>query len=221
MLHLYQEITLLALKDDKGTVANTFLAQALAGALASELILKERISISKDKKRLVDLLDHSPTGDALLDECIDRLRNGKRKARLQTWVSRFASIKRLHHKAADSLCDLGILKKETDKVLFIFNRTVYPERNPDPERQILQRLERALFDAPAKLSIEDTLLVSLAKAAGLLEQHFDKKRLKAQRDHIKQITEGQLAAQATREVIEAIQVAIIISAVIVPTVISN
>lgn len=221
MLHLYQEITLLSLKDDKGTANINFLAQALAGALASELILKERISISNDKKRLVDLLDDSPTGDALLDECIDKLRNGKRRARLQTWVTRFATIKRLHHKAAESLCELGILKLESNKVLFIFNRTVYPELDPMPERQILQRLERAIFNTPAKLSTEDTLLISLAKASGLLEQHFDKKRLKAQRDHIKKITEGHLAAQATRQAIEAIQAAIILSAVIVPVVISN
>ncbi len=221
MLHLYQEITLLALHDDKGTVANTFLAQALAGAIASELIYKKRISITNDKKRFVDLLDSSPTGDAILDECIEKLSTAKRRARLQTWVSRFAASKRLHHRAAESLCDLGVLKKTTGKVLFIFNRTIYPELDPKPERKIIQRLERAIFNAPAKLSVEDTLLVALANAAGLLNQHFDKKRIKTQKAHIKSITEGQLAAQATREAIEAIQAAIIVTAVIVPVVVSS
>ncbi len=220
MLHLYQEITLLALKDDKGTVSIENLAQLLAGALAAELVLRKNIALSDDKKRIVRLLDSNSTGDALLDECVAKLATAKREASLQTWVSRFASIKLLHHKAAQSLCELGILKRSTEKVLLIFNRTTYPEINPKPEQQILQRLEQAIFTETDKLSAEDAILVSLADAGELLNRIYGRKRLKPQRARIKQIVEGEAVGKATREVIQAIQMAVIVAAVIVPAVVN-
>lgn len=221
MLHLYQEITLLALRDDKGTVSIQNLVQILAGALIAELILKKKISTSEDKKRVVTLIDPAPTGDPILDECIDKLATAKRNARLQTWVGRFAAIKKLQHKAALSLCELGILKQDSDKVLLIFNRTIYPEIDPKPERVILQRLERAIFTPKINLSTEDVLLVSLADASKLLENIYGRSRLKPQRARIKQIVEGEAAGQATREAILAIQTAIIMTTIIVPAIVSS
>lgn len=220
-LHLYQEITLLALRDEKGTVSVDHLDRILAGALIAELIVQKRISLSRDKKRFVELLDPSPSGDSLIDESLQKLANAKRRARLSTWIERFASIKRIHHKAAESLCQLGILKAEEAKFLLVFNRTVYPEIDPAPERKILERLERAIFTTPAKLSAADTLLVSLAHAADLLPQIFGRKRLKPRKAHIKKITEGEFVGQVTRELIEALNAAIIVAAVIVPVVVSS
>lgn len=221
MLRLYQEITLLALRDDKGTVSIEFLAQVLAGALAAELALKNRIALSTDKKKWVELLDARPTGDPLLDECIAKLANAKRRARLQTWVQRFASIKKIHHKAAQSLCDRGILRKEEGKFLLVFNRTTYPELNGEPERQIIARLEQAIFAPSKDLDSRDSLLVSFAHAGQLLVPLFGRKRLKPQRDRIKQIAEGEALGRATREVIEAIQVALITITVLVTAAVTS
>lgn len=209
-LKLYQEITLLALRDDKGTLSIDHLEQILAGAIIADLILEKRISISADKKRFVDLHDASPSGDPLLDECLQKLCSAKRRARTITWVNRFAAIKRIHHKAAESLCHLGILKAETGKFLILFNRTVYPENNSEPERKIIARLEQAIFTKPDQLSAEDCILVSLAHAAGLLNQTFGRKRLKPYKARIKKISEGELAGEAVRAAIEAIQMTIII-----------
>ncbi|MDQ8185686.1 GPP34 family phosphoprotein [Pelagicoccus sp. SDUM812002] len=214
MLHLYQEITLLALRDEKGTVSIDHLAQVLAGALVAELVLEKKIVVSNDKKKWVDLVEPKPTGDPLLDECIEKLAKAKRRARLQTWVERFSSIKKFHHKAAQSLCDLGILERKTGKFLLVFNRRIYPENNPQPERQIIERLETAIF-APAKeLSGRDALLVSLAHASKLLDQVFGHKRIKLQRARIQQIIEGEAVGKATQELIAAIQLTIITAAVV-------
>lgn len=221
MLHFYQEITLLSLKDQKGTVSIQNLAQVLAGALAAELILKKKITISDDKKKIVELIDTSSTSDALLDECIEILVAAKRQAPLQTWVGRFASIKQLHHKAAQSLCDLGVLKRGSDKVLLIFNRTIYPEVDPRPEKKIIERLEKAIFTPKADLNGEDVILVSLSDAGGLLPQIFGRDRIKPQKQRIKQIIEGEAAGRATREVITAIQAAIVVCTIIVPAVVSS
>lgn len=221
MLHLYQEITLLALRDDKGTVSIEHLANVLASALIAELVLKDKITLSDDKKKWVELTDPTVTGDPILDECLDKLANAKRRARLQTWALRFASIKKLHHRAAESLCQLGILKQDTDKVLLVFNRTIYPEINPEPERQIIDRLEQAIFIQDRGISARDVLLVSICNASGLLNRLFGRKRIKPHKTRIKQIIEGEAIGQATREMINAIQVAVIVGAVIVPAIVSS
>lgn len=220
-LHLYQEMTLLALKDEKGTVSIANLAQILAGALVAELILDGRISVSEDRKKLVDIVNAQASGDPLLDECLEKLKTAKRRANLRTWVGRFASIKRLHHRAAQSLCELGVLKLEKEKILFVFERTVYPEVDPIPEKSIVSRLEAAVFSDAEELPPRDVVLVSLADAASLLDRLFGRKRLKPQRKRVKRIVEGDLAGKATKEVIAAIQTAVIVAAVIVPAAVAG
>lgn len=210
-LHIYEAITLLALKDKAGTVSIPHLAQILAGSLAAELILLDKFSVETGKKKFVDLLDTSPTGTPLLDECIEKVATAKRRAQLNRWISRFASIKRLHHRAAESLCQKGILQKSTNKVLFLFNRTVYPELDPIPEQRLINRMESAIFSDREDLSPEDVIVVSLADTVGLLDKLFGRKKLKPYKKRLKLIAEGSVAAKATREVIQAIQVAIIAS----------
>lgn len=212
MLHIYQEITLLALRDETGTVSIANLAQALGGAILAELILEKRVSLSPDKKRFVDLLDGSPSGDAVIDECLDKLKRAKRRARLATWVSRFAAIKALHHKAAKSLCELNILKHESRKVFLIFDRNVYPEIDPTPEKEIIERIEHVIFTKPTTVNERDLILISLANASGLLVKTFGRKRLKPHLKDIKSLTEGELCGQVTSEVIDAINVTAVIAA---------
>ena len=124
-LYFYEEIMLLALRDREGTVAadDTSFAYTLGGSLLADLLLMGKISIdqAKKKKKLVDLDDSVATGDPLLDECLEKLRNAKRRASLGTWVSRFAGLKKLKQRAAQQLCRRGILRADEGKVLLIFN----------------------------------------------------------------------------------------------------
>ena len=132
-LSLYEEILLLALRNEKGTVASGYSEHAVAGAVLAELLLDRRISVDDTGKQLVDLRNTHPTGDPIMDECLETMKAGKRRASLQAWVSRLAGIKGLRHKVARQLCDRGILRADEDKVLFIFTRKIYPEINPVAE----------------------------------------------------------------------------------------
>jgi hypothetical protein len=38
----------------------------------------------------------------------------------------------------------GVLREEVDRVLWLFRRRIYPEVDPGPERELLQRLRRAV-----------------------------------------------------------------------------
>lgn len=218
-LFLHEEIMLLALKDTEGTIApGTMYQYAIGGAILAELLLRRRTAVVEHgKKRLVDTIDETPVGDALIDECCERISTAKRRASLQTWVSRFAGIKDLRHRAARQLCQRGILQADEDKVLLIFARKIYPQIDPEPERQLINRLQEAIFADTPDVDHRTLVLASLANSANILQVIFDKKELKGRKRRIEQIVNGEVIGKATKEAIEAMQAAVMV-AIIMPTV---
>lgn len=120
-LYLYEEIMLLALKDTEGTIApGTMYQYAIGGAILAELLLRRHIGIAEHgRKKLVEAVDETPMGDTLIDECFERINAARRRASLQTWVSRFAGIRGLKHRIARQLCQRGILQADEDRILLL------------------------------------------------------------------------------------------------------
>ncbi len=214
-LFLHEEIMLLALRDEKGTVeCGSSYNFAMGGAILADLLLAERISIEKGKKKLVDLASRTPMGDSVIDECRKKISSAKRRANAQTWVQRFSSLKKLHHRVAQGLCKRGILRADEDKVLFFFSRQIYPELNPQPERKLIERLRKAIFEDSRNVDPRTVTLISLAKAADLLRIPFDKKDLKKRKKRIDQIVNGEMMGKAAREAVEAAQAAVMVACII-------
>ena len=141
----------------------------IGAAILAELLLSERIAVEQVRKRkFVNLVSTTPLGDPLIDECLEKIGRAKRRAVLQTWVSRFANVKDLKHRVAQRLCDRGILKASEDKVLLIFTRKIYPEINPEPEREMIERLRQAIFTDVTDIPSRTVVLLSLASSTGLL-----------------------------------------------------
>lgn len=210
-LYFYEEIMLLALRDKEGTIAanDTSFAYSLGASLLAELLFLEKVSVEEvKKKKLINLDNSTPTGDPLLDECLESLRNAKRRAAITRWVSRFTHIKKLRHRAAQQLCRRGILRADEGKVLLIFSRKIYPELDPGPEREVVERLREAIFTDVQELDPRTTVLVALSDKAGVLRNHFDKKELKAREARIEKIGEGEITAEAVKEVVDAVTAAI-------------
>jgi hypothetical protein len=218
-LFLHEEVMLLALRDREGTVASgTNYSHAIGGAALAELLLRDRAVVDREKKKkFLRLVDSKPLGDPVLDQCLGKLKNAKKRAQLQTWVSRFASVKNLKHLVARQLCRRGILRADEDKVLLLFNRKIYPEINPKPEREITERLRTAIFTDTDDIDPRTVVLLSLAKSADILKVNFDKKKLKARKKRIEQVANGEVTGKATKEAIEAMQAAVMV-AVIIPAV---
>jgi hypothetical protein len=212
-LFLYEEIMLLALRDEEGTIATGFTEHVVAGAILAELLLDGRISVEDTRKQLVDLQNKKPTGDPIIDECLEKMSAGKRRASLQTWISRLAGTKNLRHKVARQLCDRGILHADEDKVLFIFKRLVYPEIDPLPEKKIVDRLRAAIFTDRDQLDPRTVVLISLANGSDLLRQTFGRKDVKTRKKRIEQIVNGELTGKATKEIIAACETAVMFAAI--------
>jgi hypothetical protein len=205
-LPLYEEILLLALDDDKGTTEmGSMFQNAMGGAILAELVLEGAIKIDQDKKKKVHVQPAARVDDAILAECLDMVREKDKPQAASTWVPKFANMKGLKNRVARQLVGKGVLAEEEGTVLKIFKRTLFPERDGGPERDLRDRMERAIFTYSSELESRTVIIVALAKATGMLDKVFEKKRLKEQKQRIEDLASGQIAGQATREAIEAAQ----------------
>jgi golgi phosphoprotein 3 len=217
-LKLYEEFMLLALKEESGTVAaSESIEYPLAAAIMTELMLNKRVELlpAEDEKQKIRLLDPSTLHDEILDEALLKIAKSKREQTLGEWIEVLAALSKLVQRVARKLCQRGILRVEEDRILMLFKRKVYPELDPAPEREIVERLRSAIFLDSADVDPRDAVLVALANQTHLLHQKFDKNDLKAREDRIKQIAEGSFTASGTKEIADAMNSAVLI-AVFVP-----
>ncbi|HDL19104.1 MAG TPA: GPP34 family phosphoprotein [Bacteroidetes bacterium] len=220
-LHLHEEIMLLALRDREGTIDLGVNYQcAIGGAILAELLMTGRIAVEQlKKKKMVNVVNKEKLFDPLIDECLEKMKSDKRRATLQTWVSRFAGVKNMKHRVAKQLCRLDILREDEDRVMLIFKRKIYPELNPAPEKRLIEKLQNAIFTDTETINPKTMVLISLAKSTDLLKIIFDKKELKNRKERIEMIINGELAGKATKEAIQAMQAAVMV-AVFVPTIVA-
>ncbi len=213
-LRLHEEILLLTLRDKEGTFHWKSYLPALAGGVMAELLLAHRIEVEERRTKLVNLVDPEPIGDPLLDETLKKLSDARRRASLQSWVQRIAGLKDLQHRVATPLCRRGILREDEGTVLLFFHRKIYPEVDPRPEREIIDKIRRAIFSDDRNLDPRTVVLISLASCANLLAIPFEKWQLKERKARIKSIRNGQLIGDATHEAIEATHAAVMVAAVL-------
>jgi hypothetical protein len=211
-LFLHEEVMLLALHDDKGTICSENYPYAIGGAILAELLLAGRLRVDEEgKKRFVGVRANQPLGDPVIDDCLAKVAQAKRRATIQTWVGRFGNLRDLKHRVAQRLCKRGILRADEDKVLWIFTRKIYPQIDPAPERELVERLRKAIFTDAKGVDPHTVVMVSLAHVAGLLRLVFDRKELKGRKDHIRKLVDGELTGKATKETIAAMQAAVMVA----------
>ena len=207
-LTLYEEILLLALDDDKGTTGlDSRHDMAMGGAALAELVLLGAVTIDADRKKLVTAAPGVRVADPLLAECLELVRGARRRRRAGQWVQKFAGLKGLKNRVARGLVEKGVLREGRDKVLGLFPRTIFPERDGGPEHDLIARLEHAVFAASPRVDERTLVVAVLADATGLLPRVFDKKKLKGRKQRLKKLADGQPAGAATREAVEAAQAA--------------
>ena len=125
-LLLHEEVLLLALKDEAGTVAFESMHEyAMAGAMLAELLLRHRIRLGGRKGKIVELVNCGSLGDPVIDECLQKIRDAERRARLETWVQRFAGVRNLTQRVAERLCGRGILRANEKTILLFFKREFF------------------------------------------------------------------------------------------------
>jgi len=208
-LYLHEEVLLLALRDEQGTIASgSMFTYAMGGAILAELLLRERVAVDETSRRkLVNVVDTKRTGDPVLDECLKLMREAKRRKPMQGWVTKFATTRGLRDRVALGLCRRHILKADEGRVLMLFKRKIYPECDPAPERAIVKRLRRAIFSETRDVDARTLVLVSLANSANVLSMVFEKRELRARKARLKLLASEESAGEAASAATAAIRAA--------------
>ncbi|MCK5879205.1 MAG: GPP34 family phosphoprotein [Holophagae bacterium] len=215
-LTLSEQLLLLALKDEKGTVvskAGMALDFGLAGALLLEMTVNERIDIQDGK--LVVQRD-APSGDPLNDEVLAILTAKKGKLKpVKYWVPRLASkIRKLRHKIADRLVLSGILQREKKRILGIFPSVRYPTANPLPELEVREQLKQTILEGDSP-STKTRMVLNLVKACDLSDEVFGKDARKQVKARFKKLEkepgDSEAVGKAISEAVQAVQAAVMMS----------
>jgi len=170
----------------------------LAGAVVLELVLRDRLELSDG-----DLVTRASasTGDDLLDDVLDQVRNQERS--IGHWVRNLSpgSI-RWRDRVAERLVRQGIVDVERYKRLGLLQRVRYPLRQPAVADAQLSRLQAALFDAPPPQP-RTVCLVSLAHACRLIDPIVDKARRKEAKRNAARIVEGEMVGPEVADAVRA------------------
>lgn len=226
-LNLIDQLTLLALDDDKGTLLadSTSYSYAIAGALVMELALDERIDLSGEK---VVLKDKTKTNDKIVDTYFEAIIESKKERKINYWVEKFGNkADKIKRDTIDKLIDNRILEKKEDKILWIFSYSKYPAQNSRPENQLRKRLYDIIVNSH-RPELKEIMLLNLIESCSLGKEVFGKEQVKTFKKRLKSINEydhlGDSISKSVKEICEAINAMLIImiaTSVATTTVISS
>jgi golgi phosphoprotein 3 len=209
-LLLSEELLLLALDDDTGANrAQWSLDAALAGAVLLDLIGAG--ALREEDGDLVADAGHAPVHPVLADALAaiaadDRPRSAKH------WVSKLPRrVKPLKGRVAERLVDRGILSGEDRRTLGLFRTTRYVEADPSAERDLRERLSRALL-GDGEADERTALLVALLQPTELVARVVPRDRRKEAKARAKEIAERGAVGDAVNDAIRGVQAAIIATA---------
>jgi Golgi phosphoprotein 3 (GPP34) len=208
-----EEYLLLALDDETGKlrIGSDRLEPALAGALLAELALRERVGVTPpeagwSKRGRVTITNLTPTDDPELDAALQKLAQHEGK-RVRDVVSSSAPRKNglshgVRERLLKRLAAAGMLVRTEGTVLGFLPRTTWPAGNPEAEEDVRRRLQAALVGGQTP-SERTVALVALLHVTGLLGKVVRTEDKKALRARVKKLTEGDWAAKAVKDAIDA------------------
>lgn len=185
MLHLYEELFLLCLHEEKVVVMPAISAQlgnSLGGAILIDLALANKICVT-DKHR-VELLDSQPTGDPLLDETLEKILATEGHKKVAYWLEEFDfRPKKLFPRLYRRLVEQGVLKEEDDD----FKWGLHDEtstNHPTSAKYALKSRMRDLTLAYEEADLHQISLLSVLQASEMLDLVFFKDERKLARRRI-------------------------------------
>ena len=202
MLNFAEELLLLALDDEKGVIVDkTSIKYGLVGALLMDLSLRDKIEVDLENLMLVDA---SPTGDSFFDKVLARIVESSTTRTVAYWIVTLSQeSKDIEEQVLERLIQKGILKKEEQKILWVFARRRYPMQDDKEEKEVKTRIREVTLSDEIP-DPRDVVLISLIKACYLANEIFSEKELPTVRDRIEQIARMNLIGQTVSRIIESV-----------------
>lgn len=202
MFLISEDLLLLLLDDDKGTLTGSAYPQtALGGAVLIELALAGAVSVEEKngvwRSTKVRATPGATLDDDVLQAAYDVVAEKPRGA--QELVTRLG--KGLPERLGDRLAARGILERRESRTLGLFPRTRWPAVDSRHEEEVRRQLARVLVQG-AEPDQRTGALVALLSALGKAPKVVDHGGLPA-KQVAKELAEGAWAARAVRDAINA------------------
>jgi Golgi phosphoprotein 3 GPP34 len=208
-LILAEQLLLLFLDDETGSDhASSGGDPGLAGALLLDLTAGG--ALTEEDGELVAVPDTAPRHPLLATahaaiEASDKRRDAK------GWVGSLPKeLKPLRERAAERLVEGGVLTEERRKLLKIIPTTRFPQADPEPERDLRERL-RAVLVTERQPTQQEAMLIALLVPYDLVGKLVPRDRRKDAQRRAKDVAEGGAAAKAVDDTLKGIQAAVIAS----------
>lgn len=213
---LAKDLLLLALDDARGTVPmaiQSHLELGLAGAMLADMAGLECLQLKKNFWGEKLSVTEAPTLDsALLGEAVAAIKARPGKS-VGWWVQNLSrSLGGLRQRLLQELVAQGTLERREERVLFVFSREVYPERDGQMERDIRAQLDAVLVHG-AEAEPHLRWLIQLAKACNVIAAMYPFGQRWAIDKRIKELArlDKDGPADAVAKVIQAQQAAVMVA----------
>ncbi|CCC70827.1 hypothetical protein NCAS_0F03430 [Naumovozyma castellii] len=171
VLTLMEEVLLMGLRDKEGYLSfwNDNISYALRGCILIELALRGKIQILDDSarkrfelsERLVQVIDGTKTGEVLLDETLQLMKNDEPLS-IASWIDLLSGetwnimkinyqLKQVRERLAKGLVDKGVLRTEM-KNFFLFDMATHPVTDSSCKEAIKRRVLSILVSRNMELS---------------------------------------------------------------------
>ncbi len=216
MLRFAEELMLLILDDENGKFARVpdrLMRYALAGGVLMDLALENRIDT--DLKNLI-LVDSTPVGDSLLDPTLADIAQADDTKDARFWVERTAlRADTIREEALNRLVEQGILKREEDRFMWVFQARRYPIIDNTAEREVKLRIMEVLFSDQIP-DPRDVVIIGLAHACDIFKEILSPRELARVADRIDQVRKLDLIGQAMSQAITDIELSLALAVQMMP-----
>jgi hypothetical protein len=197
-----EELLLLALKEEKGTLtftASSRIKYCLAGAILMELELLKRIRVDK---KTVEVIERTSTRNTHLDAALKLIDSHSRLRTPDYWITKLPGmLKPLCQEIMQEMTEKALVREEEHSVLIFFTQNRYPVRDLRTKKDILDHLQKVLLrgESPKPRIVK---LIGLVSICGLIYPLFDKDDWKEARKRAKDITTKDILTQAVKRAIQ-------------------
>ncbi|MFI5908092.1 GPP34 family phosphoprotein [Dactylosporangium sp. NPDC051541] len=200
---LADDFLLLALADDGTNRAGEVqLHYGLAGAVLLDLVLAGRIDLDGER---IAVRDATPTGDPIADDALDRIAAADQPRTPDEWLRPLTDG--LRDRVIERQVEAGVLRRQDDRVLWVFPRTRYPSATgtePAAETEVRRELAAAV-DGAGAVPARAAALLGLVQATGLVGEVLPGRPGPQLHARLAEIADGNWAAAAVRVTIARIQ----------------
>jgi golgi phosphoprotein 3 len=188
VLTLLEEVVLLTIDPRTGCLHGDqqfSVPYALAGAALFDLALAGRVDTDVDS---IQVIDSTPTGNALQDELLAELAGGGAAMSVRGWVEQtFRTRKDLEDRALAQLVDHGLIRLEKTRRLWVIEVQRFPLVDGKPLQLAKERLAQAILDDTIPPT-RDIMLVSLTASCGLLNHVLTRDQQEARAERIETLS---------------------------------